>query len=409
MNASYAPKTMPSNAMTQATTPLDGLLAALRLSLPLGGDARADAQLLAEVADLDGLAALATRHQVRGLLLRAGERAAQENPSGPLAVLAEKLREGSAGPGAAGVVRRAMGQLFELRRLATSLDVRETPFLVLKGLPLAQRLYGDPFVREAVDIDLLVAPESFAQARQAVLAAGFRRAKSFDETPVRRRWAQLVRKEETFLRNGVRLELHRRILGNPHYFDAPFADWYERRAWVTIGGDRNPTLAPEDDLLYLMCHGAGHGWRQLKWLCDVALHLRRCDESELARAAARCERAGIGAVWSSALAACGALGVAPPGADTMADWRGRAVARMLPEMWRSGRWPPFWRKVALRVALKPSLRFAAHELARLVVVPEDWQRVNLPDRLFYLYFFLRPWLYAVDALQAAKPGPRGEA
>ena len=398
---------MAINAMTPATTPLDGLLAALRLSLPLGGDARTDARLLAEVADLDGLAALATRHQVRGLLLRGGEQAALESPSGPLAALAAKLREGSAGR--SGTVRRAMGQLFELRRLAAILDVCETPFLVLKGLPLAQRLYGDPFVREAVDIDLFVAPESFAQSRQAVLAAGFRPAKSFDETPTRNRWAQRVRKEETFLCNGVWLELHRRILGNPHYFDAPFAACHERRAWVTIGGDRYPTLSLDDDLLYLMCHGAGHGWRQLKWLCDVALHLRRSDEAALARAAARCEQAGIGAVWNSALAACRALGVAPPGADLMASWRGKAVARMLPEMWRSGRWPPFGRKVALRVALKPSLRFAAHELARLVVVPEDWQRVNLPDRLFYLYFFLRPWLHAVDALQAAKPKPpRGE-
>ena len=40
----------------------------------------------------------------------------------------------------------------------------ETPFLVLKGLPLAQRLYGDPFVREAADIDLLIAPESVLAA-----------------------------------------------------------------------------------------------------------------------------------------------------------------------------------------------------------------------------------------------------
>ena len=106
----------------------------------------------------------------------------------------------------------------------------------------------------------------------------------------------------------------------------------------------------------------------------MALHLRRSDEAALARATARCEQAGIGTVWNSALAACRALGVVPPGADLMASWRGKAVARMLPEMWRSGRWPPFGRKVALRVALKPSLRFAAHELARLVVVPEDWQR-----------------------------------
>ena len=42
--------------------------------------------------------------------------------------------------------------------------VGETPFLVLKGPPLAQRLYGDPFVREAADIDLLIAPESVLAA-----------------------------------------------------------------------------------------------------------------------------------------------------------------------------------------------------------------------------------------------------
>ena len=124
---------MPINAMTPTTSPLDGLLAALRLSLPLGGDAHADARLLAEVADFDSLAALATRHQVRGLLLRGGEQAALESQSGPLVALAAKLREGSAGR--SGTVRRAMGQLFELRRLAAILNAHETPFLVLKGRP----------------------------------------------------------------------------------------------------------------------------------------------------------------------------------------------------------------------------------------------------------------------------------
>ena len=386
-----------SDGHAEPATPLDGLLAALRLSLPLGGDARADAALLGQVVDvdgLDGIAALAARHRVRGLLVRGASRRQEDGAGGPLAALAAKLRR-TAAPSRA--LQRTARQLSSLRRLALSLRERETPFLVLKGLPLAQRLYGDPFVREAGDIDLLVAPESFAKSREAVLATGFWPEMSFDETPARVRWAQRVRKEETFVRNDIRLELHRRVLGNPHYFDAPFAEFHERRAWVAIGDERYPTLPPDEELVYLMCHGAGHGWMQLKWLCDVALCLKGSDEAELARIAARCRQAGIGAVWNSALAACRALGV-ESSAGTADGRRGEAVARMLPEVWRSGRWPPLWRKVALRAALKPNLRFAAHELARVMVVPEDWRRVNLPDRLFFLYFFLRPWFHAVDAL-----------
>ena len=386
-----------SDGRAEPATPLDGLLAALRLSLPLGGDARADAALLGQVVDVDGIAALAARHRVRGLLVRGASRRQEDSAGAPLAALAAKLRRTEA-PSRA--LQRTAQQLFELRRLALRLREHETPFLVLKGLPLAQRLYGDPFVREAADIDLLVCPESFAKSREAVLAAGFQPAMSFDETPARVRWAQRVRKEETFVRNDIRLELHRRVLGNPHYFNAPFAEFHERRAWVAIGGYRYPTLPPDEELVYLMCHGAGHGWMQLKWLCDVALCLKGSDEAELARIAARCRQAGIGAVWNSALAACRALGVesTSSSAGTVDGRRGEAVARMLPEVWRSGRWPPLWRKVALRAALKPNLRFAAHELARLMVVPEDWRRVNLPDRLFFLYFFLRPWFQAVDAL-----------
>ena len=388
-----------SDGRAEPATPLDGLLAALRLSLSFGGDARADAALLGQVVDLDGLdgiAALAARHRVRGLLLRGASRR-QEDGGGPLAALAVKLRRTEA---PSRTFQRTARQLPSLQRLALSLREHETPFLVLKGLPLAQRLYGDPFVREAADIDLLVAPESFAKSREAALAAGFVPAMSFAETPARIRWAQRVRKEETFVRDDIRLELHRRLLGNSHYFDAPFAEFHERRSWVEIGGERYPTLPPDEELVYLMCHGAGHGWMQLKWLCDVALCLKGTDDAELARIAARCRRAGIGAVWSSALAACRALGVesTSPSAGTVDGRRGEAVARMLPEVWRTGRWPPLWRKVALRVALKPNLRFAAHELARLMVVPEDWRRVNLPDRLFFLYFFLRPWFHAVDAL-----------
>ena len=63
--------------------------------------------------------------------------------------------------------------------------------------------------------------------------------------------------------------------------------------------------------------------------------------------------------------------------------------------------PPFWWKVPLRLALKPSVRFAWHELLRALTKPADWRRIDLPDPLFFLYFLLHPLLATGDWIASA--------
>ena len=391
---------MPAAAAADAESPLAGLLAALRLGLWPRPDGEESA-LLGRVADWDAVVRLAIQHDV-GSLVWQGLKSLPCPPidGEPLARLRQQRED---------AVRRGLRQIAALARAVGGLAERDIPCLVIKGVPLAQRLYGDACARQALDIDLLVAKDAFAAARAVLVANGFRLRLGFPETPSRRRWYARVEKAETFHGRGVCIELHQRLLANPTFMDADFDGLFERRSGVRIGANRYPTLGAVDEMLYLMCHGAGHGWRQLKWLCDAALCLRGMDAGGRTTAAIGAEAAGIEAAWKSMLLACrDALGLCLSGPEAPAGRRAAMIAASLPAIWRSGRMPPIWRKIPLRIALKPSPRFALHELSRLMVEPEDWARVQLPDSLFYLYFLLRPVLWAKDAVGArmARPAAR---
>lgn len=56
------------------------------------------------------------------------------------------------------------------------------------------------------------------------------------------------------------------------------------------------------------------------------------------------------------------------------------------------------------LTIKPTWRNVAHELARLFAAPYDLGRVNLPDRLFFLYFPLRPVLWLASWLERRRSG-----
>ena len=375
---------------------LENLLAGLRLGLfPDSAKVEADAGALSRIANWRAVAELSRFHHVHGLLLRG----LQTLPG----LLAASGIEAELRAAHKRQVLGGMRQLGALRQVLDCFAEQGEPCLVLKGLPLSARLYGTPFARHSVDVDLLVDNGSFAACRQMLLARGFRTSPDYRETPVRRRWDAMTGKTQTLYHGDgaarVAVELHWRLLANSHYIDTTFNSLYERRSSTRIGSVYIPMLCEADEFVYLMCHGVGHHWRRLKWLADVALLLAAMDEDQYSRVAERCGAARIDAVLESTVGACrGAFQVQPPACSASRRGRRRAavVLRSLPRTWRSGAMPPFWWKVPLRLALKPSTRFAYHEFLRALTKPTDWRRVDLPDPLFFLYFLLHPVLALGD-------------
>ena len=381
-----------------ATAPLDGLLAGLRLGLRLGGGEPAadDAAALARVADWPAVAALAVRHGLFTLLLSGLRTCPDLLAASGIAPILKKHRDRAA--------RRGLRQLDGLARAAGCLADAGIPCLVLKGLPLARRLYGHPLAKASSDVDLLVAARTFDAAERVLADRGWRRVEpSFRETPARVRWYGRFESTHVLAGPGGQLDLHRRLFPNPHYLDVPFDRLHAESVPAQVGAATYRVMNDEWTLVYLACHGARHYWEALRWLCDVAVLLASMEPDRLGRAAARFQAAGLDAVFASTARLCReALHVeVPGGAPPAADGVGAAfAAHMARRVWARRRLPGHlavladWSRKRLTGLLhKPTARHLLHELASVGIGFRDWSRLDLPDRLFFLYVPLRPLLW----------------
>src|ERR1035441_7453542 len=154
----------------------------------------------------------------------------------------------------------------ELVRLLGLLGEAGISVIPLKGVTLAQSLYGDADSRVCSDIDILVPPANVTQALGLILASGYRddfRNRFFSKLTLRHGrhydlWGP------SFL-----LELHWQLVQHSSRNDEAIKDlWAEARP-ETFFGAPALSLSPEWELLYLSIHAADHAWQSLKWLSDI--------------------------------------------------------------------------------------------------------------------------------------------
>ena len=158
----------------------------------------------------------------------------------------------------------------ELTRLFGLLGEAGIPVIPLKGVTLAQSLYGDAAYRVCADIDILVPAANVTQALGLILASGYRddfREPFFCDLVMRYgRHYDVVREDRAF---SYLLELHWKFVHNSSKNDEAITDlWAEVRPKAFFGVGAY-TLTPEWEFLYLAMHATDHQWQMLKWLVDV--------------------------------------------------------------------------------------------------------------------------------------------
>lgn len=174
-------------------------------------------------------------------------------------------------------LRRRSRQLTEktlqqIRLLAfLTSDFRQAGIRVLsmKGPLLAAELYGDPSLRHSNDLDLLVAEGDYENAKQRLLGMGFEEHFHPNLQTRKSREAQTHLGEDmhgVFLKNGLRVELHWRI---SFRYPVSFEELWENREEKQLLGQPVSCLGRTDNLIYLICHGAGHGFSRMRWLIDL--------------------------------------------------------------------------------------------------------------------------------------------
>jgi hypothetical protein len=343
----------------------------------------------------------ARRHRVADLFLAGLQAAGLADASELLAALRRRNN-------AANRLIIVRGMLItKLARMFSAAGIR---VLVLKGLALSMQLYGDPAQREPGDIDLLIDPAQFDEARTLMVEAGLR-PKGYPLSSRQRAVLRHLIKDETFVHPGTdtSVELHHRLTDNPELLSTDFDALWRARETISIWGTPVATLSRADLLLYLCAHGGAHAWERLRWLVDLADAVRAMG-AEPALALAR--DAGLApALLHALMLAHDWLGL-PVGPRLLADASEDPVVvrldRILARLYEGEAWHRIPRRnipVALqrdrywqlryRLSLKPDRGYRARQIMRELTSPADWRTVALPERLFFLYPLVRPigWFF----------------
>jgi Uncharacterised nucleotidyltransferase len=145
--------------------------------------------------------------------------------------------------------------------------------LLLKGPGLATLLYGRADARVYSDIDLLVAPDEFAAAGEALRAHGYVYAGEDDGIDDvggvvhAQKWVRIEAPDHPTI------DLHRWL---PGARVSPAVAWNAlagRRAWVKVGGRHTPVPNHAVQAMHLATHAAQHGPRSKKNLDELELAL----------------------------------------------------------------------------------------------------------------------------------------
>ncbi len=219
--------------------------------------------LVAELDDWSVLLAAAQRNFLVGLLRKhLLESAPTALPASFATELDQRRRIG---------LMRAMNivrlQQMLVTEILTPAGVRH---VFIKGASLSQQFYGDPYLRQYRDIDLLLDSAALAQVATALQARGF-----VVSNPA---WAQFRSRDlVAFCRFacavemrspcGVLVELHRTLDNTGCVFPTPTM---LATATTIAFGDQPLHVLPLDELLIYLCfHHSRHYWSSLHWCADL--------------------------------------------------------------------------------------------------------------------------------------------
>jgi Uncharacterised nucleotidyltransferase/Transglutaminase-like superfamily len=297
---------------------------------------------------------------------------------------------------------RRTAHLFALNRLfrEQQIDLR-----IFKGIPLAIAAFQDPTLRDAGDIDLLVAEKDIFKAAEILRTQGYVRFEPQGRLTPRRLRSYLAHQKDFSYEHpgaGIVIDLHWRLFRNS-FLPANAGIEEVGEAWINLGSERIPTLPAPRLLLYLCVHGALDGWLRLKWLADIGALLHTMTPEQLTSAATAAAEQQALPEFSAAILLCRDMLGSHPAPEGCLDRNDRRVARILrfgKRLLTSNRYRPIREQIASprwflnEFRLHTSLPYRLDLIERSLFRPRIWSTFDLPDALFPLYVLLSPfeWL-----------------
>lgn len=286
----------------------------------------------------------------------------------------------------------------EMERIRQLLSDHKIRLLFLKGPTLGHDLYGDISLRTSGDLDVLVPIDQLENVEEILLQQGYEKAEYFSMVLNDWKWRH---HHFTYFHpiKRIKLEVHWRL--NPGPAKEPsFNELWERKGRSTLTNSAIYTLGNEDLFLFLVSHGARHGWSRLRWLLDIhQLMQQKMVWVDMNKQLRKYSYLHVGG--QAITLAVYVLGTKLP-MTTIVSNRAKQLAQQA----------IFYLESMINLHTDPlpsevscyhkrhlfALMSTRHKLLFLMSFlypyPEDVEVLRLPKQLHYLYFPLRPLLWA---------------
>jgi Uncharacterised nucleotidyltransferase len=292
-------------------------------------------------------------------------------------------------------------QEMESIRICDLLEEAGIPSLVLKGVALAHMLYAPyPEWRSSSDIDLLIAEADLDCADALLRSKGYVRTSPAFQPPVRGRDMFLLLQKDfnyTEPHTGHQIELHFRLLSNPHCVPADFEELAAQSRLVETGSGAVRGLDGATFLAYLCWHALGHIDFRLHWIRDLSRMLRHLEASSCAQLAGSSKFAR-NAIRPAEL--CDAILAALSGAAVNRRWEGNVrtailnmeQAKAVSKVRNFGRLAIELKDLRFLLGLCPNWKTKGFFLIHTLSDPRDVAALGLSRRFAPLYALLGPML-----------------
>ncbi|KRF60804.1 hypothetical protein ASG99_07660 [Bacillus sp. Soil768D1] len=169
------------------------------------------------------------------------------------------------------------GEMEQVSKIFIEHQIR---ILFLKGPVIAADLYGDISLRTSKDLDILISINDLEKADKLLINLGYNKVvvpTAMTHWKWREHHISYIHPKKL-----INIEVHWRL--HPAPSNEPiFNDLWERKRTSTLTTYPVFFFSEEDLYLYLVAHGSRHGWFRLRWLIDIdkivkkSIHLKRSD------------------------------------------------------------------------------------------------------------------------------------
>ena len=306
-------------------------------------------------------------------------------------------------------MKQSMERIQALAAINAAFSDAGIPMITMKGPMLAMELYGDPSLRTSRDLDLMVAQEDLDRAGEILTAMGYElEFRNYSSTPLRLKFYCMVDQEKhrVYNKGDICVELHWQ---SDYQRKQSFAELWARREERQLMGRPIALMGADDRYPALIIHAAEHGFMRLRWLLDL-YELQKQPGFSWARVYELMEAQGLGCILVETLLVMHRLDL-PGLTDVSCEYFNltrtadgirleakepdRAVKLcdgVLPLLlWQMEPTDPQWqdydRLLPTSVYSRTVLEWL---LAALGPTKQEYDLIDLPDWLFWLYFIIRP-------------------